>query len=320
MNAAPYNYLYGPVPSRRLGRSLGVDLVPFKTCTYDCVYCQLGRTTNKTLERKAYVPSEAILVEVKRKLAEPGQPPDYISLAGSGEPTLNAEIGKIIRGIKDLTKIPVTVLTNGSLLWKEEVQEELLAADIVIPSLDAGDEYLFQYVNRPHEGISFDTMVEGLATFTKRFPGEVWLEVLLLAGVTGLAAETKKIAAIANPLGVARIQLNTATRPPAEEFAFALSSAQLQELKDLFHGQVDVISETLPKVKDEAAPGQASDADILALLDRRPCTVEGIAAGLALRPNDLLKRLLVLRQRGALKAVRNNNTLFYETIPREEKS
>ena len=311
MSTESYKHLYGPVPSRRLGRSLGVDLVPFKTCTYDCVYCQLGRTTNKTLERKEYVAAEDILAELERKLAERDKP-DYITLAGSGEPTLNAGIGKIIRGIKGMTDIPVAVLTNGSLLWMDEVQEDLMAADLVIPSLDAGDDYLFQYVNRPHEGIPFDRMVEGLAAFTKRFPGEVWLEVLLLAGVTGISSETEKLAAIANGLGVVRIQLNTATRPPAEEFAIALSSEQLLELKGLFHGQVDVISENIQEVTEDAALGQASDADIVALLNRRPCTIEGISAGLSLHPNEVLKRVLLLRQRGVVKAVRKDNSMYYE--------
>jgi len=306
-----YKYLYGPVPSRRLGRSLGVDLVPFKTCTYDCVYCQLGRTTDKTLERKEYVTAEAILSELERKLAEADKP-DYITLAGSGEPTLNCCIGKIIREIKGMTDIPVAVLTNGSLLWMEAVQEALLQADLVIPSLDAGDDLFFQCVNRPHAGIEFDRMAEGLATFTKRFKGEVWLEVLLLAGFTDATAEVKKIAAIANGLGVARIQLNTATRPPAEDFALALSSGQLLELKGLFHGHVDVISENVQTIAGDATSGQAGDADILALLNRRPCTVEGIASGLALHPNEVLKRVLMLRQRGSVKAVRKDNTLYYE--------
>ena len=294
-----------------MGRSLGVDLVPFKTCTYDCVYCQLGRTTNKTLERKDYVVAAAILSELKRKLADRDRP-DYITLAGSGEPTLNSGIGKIIRGIKGMTDIPVAVLTNGSLLWMDEVQEALMAADLVIPSLDVGDDASYQQVNRPHEGIPFDRMVQGLDAFTKRFKGEVWLEVLLLAGVTGISTETEKIAAIANRLGVARVQLNTATRPPAEEFALALSAEQLSELKGLFHGHVDVISENVQAITDDAALGQASDADILALLTRRPCTVEGIASGLALHANDVLKRVLLLRQRSAVKAVRKDNTLFYE--------
>ena len=311
MSAEPYTYLYGPVPSRRLGRSLGVDLVPFKTCTYDCVYCQLGRTTNKTLERKEYVAAESILSEMERKLTEPDRP-DYITLAGSGEPTLNCGIGRIIRGIKAMTDTPVAVLTNGSLLWMDEVQEALMAADLVIPSLDVGDDATYQYVNRPHKGLPFDRMIQGLDAFTKRFKGNVWLEVLLLAGVTGLSAEAEKIAAIANGLGVTRIQLNTAARPPAEEFALALSSGQLLELKELFHGQVDVISERGPATTGDAALAQANDADILALLTRRPCTLEGIASGLALHPNDVLKRVLFLRQRRAVKAVRKDNTLYYE--------
>lgn len=319
VSAESYKHLYGPVPSRRLGRSLGVDLVPFKTCTYDCVYCQLGRTTNKTVERKEYVASDEILSELKRKLAEPDKP-DYITLAGSGEPTLNSGIGKIIRGIKAMTDIPVAVLTNGSLLWRDEIQEALMAADLVIPSLDAGDDYLFHYVNRPHADISFEKMVEGLATFTKRFKGEVWLEVLLLAGVTGLSEETKKLAVIANGLGVARIQLNTAMRPPAEDFALALSPEELLGLKDVFHGQVDVISENIREATEGAALNAASDADILALLNRRPCTVEGIASGLALPPNDVLKRVLFLRQRRDVKAVRKDNTLFYEVYRHGEES
>ena len=185
MSATVYRHVYGPVPSRRLGRSLGIDLVPFKTCTYDCVYCQLGRTTNKTIDRQEYVPIKDVLTELEQKLAA-GDIPDYISLAGSGEPTLNLGIGRLIAEIKSLTDIPVAILTNGSLLWMPDVQDALMAADLVLPSLDAGDEHLFQYVNRPHEEISFERMVDGIATFTRRFPGEVWLEILLLWRVTGL--------------------------------------------------------------------------------------------------------------------------------------
>ncbi len=223
MNQNGLRYIYGPVPSRRLGRSLGIDLVPFKTCTYDCVYCQLGRTTNKTLKRAEYIAVPDILRELEEKLTSADRP-DYISLAGSGEPTLNSGIGELIRQIKKLTDIPVAVLTNGSLLWQDEVQDALMAADLVLPSLDAGDEFLFGYVNRPHRDITFMRMIGGIATFAKRFPGEVWLEILLLAGVTGIASEVKKIAALANHIKPTRIQLNTAWRPCAEEFAQALTS------------------------------------------------------------------------------------------------
>lgn len=317
MSAHAYRFLYGPVPSRRLGRSLGVDLIPFKTCTYDCIYCQLGRTTHKTLERKAYVEAESVLLELKRKLEESDKP-DYITLAGSGEPTLNSAIGRIICGIKSLTRIPVAVLTNGSLLWMEDVQDDLMAADVVIPSLDAGDDASYQLINRPHPGIAFDRMVGGVTNFVKRFKGEVWLEVLLLAGMTGSKVETEKIALIANGLGVARIQLNTVTRPPAEDFALALSSEQLIELKGMFHGHADVIGESIPSITNNVDLGQTSDDDILALLNRRPCTVDGIASGLALHPNDVLKRVLILRQRGAVKAVRKDNILFYEVCRNRE--
>ncbi len=170
MNRNKFHHVYGPVPSRRLGRSLGVDLVPFKTCSYDCVYCQLGKTSKKTIDRKEYVAIEDVLEELERKLRfEPF--PDYISLAGSGEPTLNLGIGRLISRIKRLTTVPIAVLTNGSLLWMPEVQESLMDADVVLPSLDAGDEIAFRYVNRPHKSISFETMAQGLIDFTAVFTG-----------------------------------------------------------------------------------------------------------------------------------------------------
>jgi len=161
MSSNNYKCLYGPVPSRRLGRSLGIDLVPFKTCTYDCIYCQLGKTTNKTTERLNYVPVADVLREVREKLST-GVGCDYISMAGSGEPTLHASLGELISKIKEMTDIPVAVITNGSLLYLPEVRESLLKADLVIPSLDAGDAQLFEYVNRPHENIVFERMIEGL--------------------------------------------------------------------------------------------------------------------------------------------------------------
>ena len=143
-------------------------MVPFKTCSYDCVYCQLGRTTNRTIERKEYVPLGDVLEELDRRLAE-GPAPDYVTLSGSGEPTLYSRLGELIAGIKERTDRPVAVLTNGSLLWDADVQEALLEADLVIPSLDAGDDAIFQWVNRPHPAVSFERMVAGLETFCRRF-------------------------------------------------------------------------------------------------------------------------------------------------------
>ena len=161
-------HVFGPVPSRRLGRSLGVDLVPFKTCTYDCIYCQLGRTTNKTVERRQWVPLELVLEELEKKL---DSRPDYITLSGSGEPTLFTPLDKLIEGIRSLTDIPIAVLTNGSLLGSGEVRRELAGADLVIPSLDAGNEVAFRLVNRPHEALAFERLLAGLIAFRRRFRG-----------------------------------------------------------------------------------------------------------------------------------------------------
>jgi wyosine [tRNA(Phe)-imidazoG37] synthetase (radical SAM superfamily) len=313
MKEPGFRYVYGPVPSRRLGRSLGLDLVPFKTCTYDCVYCQLGRTTKKTLERKEYVPVKEVLAELEKKLAGENAP-DYISLAGSGEPTLNAGIGDLIGKIQGLTDIPLAVLTNGSLLWMSEVQDALMAADLVLPSLDAGDERLFRYVNRPHGDISFEGMVDGIAAFTNRFPGEVWLEVLLLAGVTGIPSEVKKIAAFAKRIGPARIQLNTASRPPAEEFASPLSMDQILALKGIFPGEVDIISESERGRARVSAFSEASAADIMALLRRRPCTSEDIAIGLGIHVMEALKRLEALIAAGKVNSVVTGGRSFYTVI------
>ena len=312
MSAKCYQYLYGPVPSRRLGRSLGIDLVPFKTCTYDCIYCQLGRTTNKTMERRPYAPVKDILNELKIKLAM-GEPPDYISIAGSGEPTLHSSIGEIIGMIKNMTTIPVAVLTNGSLLYLWEVRAALMQVDLVIPSLDAGDEQLFHYVNRPHAAISFDHMVKGLIDFAREFPGEIWLEVLLLGGVTGISSEVEKIASIISIIQPARVQLNTAFRPPAENIAFPLSAEQLLGFKIFFPGEVDIISNEQPVtfISDLSA---TSDDDIVSLLARRPCIIEDIANGLGMHPNEVIKRMekLVTAQKVNCIVTRKRN--YYTLI------
>jgi wyosine [tRNA(Phe)-imidazoG37] synthetase (radical SAM superfamily) len=313
MSATGYRYVYGPVFSRRLGRSLGIDLVPYKTCTYDCVYCQLGRTTHKTVERKEYTPIVDVLNEVERKLAA-GPPPEYITLSGSGEPTLNSRIGDLIGGIKCLTDVPVAVLTNGSLLWVRDVSEALMAADLIIPSLDAGDERMFRYVNRPHGKLAFERMVTGLAEFTERFAGPVWLEVFLLAGVTGIAAEVEKIAVLAERIRPARIQLNTVSRPPAEEFAMAVPRDQLERFKTRFTGTAEVICEREAGEAPASSAQETTDEDIMALLRRRPCTVQGICAGLGLRTGDAVERLRALCERGAVRSVRKNAEEFYYVV------
>lgn len=319
MTERTFRHVYGPVPSRRLGRSLGVDLVPFKVCTYDCIYCQLGQTTNKTIERKQYVPTGEVMDELERKLAA-GDLPDYISLAGSGEPTLHSGIGEIVRGIKGMTEIPVAVITNGSLLWMDEVQDALLAADLVIPSLDAGDEKLFRHVNRPHPGIEFDRMVEGIASFTRRFSGEVWLEVFLLGGVTGISSEVEKIAALVERIAPARVQLNTVARPTTEDFAMAVSRGRLKLLAKVIPGRVEIISGSADIDAAASADSGSAESDVLSLLERRPCTVEGIASGLKLKPAEVVKVLGRLSSGGEVVSERVGSRVFYSIALRRGES
>ena len=311
MPSGPFYYLYGPVPSRRLGRSLGIDLVPHKTCTYDCIYCQLGNTTHKTVERRDYVPVEGVLSELKEKLAA-GVSCDYITLAGSGEPTLHASLGELIRKIKEMTEIPVSVITNGSLLELPEVREALFRADLVVPSLDAGDPAMFEYVNRPHRDIVFERMIEGLVTFGKRYPGRLWMEVLLVSGVTGLASEVKKIASWIEKFPVEKIQLNTVNRPSYEDFACAVDSKQMKTLAGLFAGAVEILENAPPTVGASETTSDTTDADICNLLARRPCTLEGVALGLSLHPHDAAKRLEKLLAGKNIITQRNGRTVFYK--------
>lgn len=233
-------WVFGPVKSRRLGRSLGIDVLPVTTCTYDCVYCQAGPTTTQQAQREPYAPPSDVADEVCRVL-EKETDLDYLTFSGTGEPTLYSQIGALIRLLKARTDMPVAVITNGSLLWRPDVQEDLLEADLVMPSLDAGDQEMFDRINRPSQDISFQTMVDGIAAFRERFPGELRLEVLLLAGITDTEDEVQKIAAHARRIAPDRIQINTAVREPAEESARAVPRERLEELAVLFGPDTDIV-------------------------------------------------------------------------------
>lgn len=309
-------HVYGPVPSRRLGRSLGIDLVPYKTCTYDCIYCQLGRTTNKTVEWKEYTPFGDVLSEIECKLAA-GPAPHYITLSGSGEPTLYSRLGELIRAIKQRTKIPLAVLTNGSLLWDAQVREALQEADLVMPSLDAGDERLFRYVNRPHPSISFEQMAQGIEEFRKGFSKDVWLEVFLLAGVTATEREVAKVARIARRIKPDRIQLNTVVRPPSDEYAYAVPREQMEQFLALFAGRAELIADFRDTRQRTDMP--ATDEDILGLLSRRPCTLRDIADGLGLYPSEVVKRINRLMKDKLVVAQSKDNRPFYKVINGEKR-
>jgi len=306
MSIARCNHVFGPVPSRRLGRSLGVDLVPFKTCTYDCIYCQLGHTTHKTTQRKEYVPLDDVLAQLERKLSSE---PDYITLSGSGEPTLYSRTGELIDRIKVMTDLPVAVLTNGSLLWHVDVRSQLAHADLVVPSLDAGDDAMFQAINRPHEDIFFERMLGGLIQFRREHQGQYWLEVFLLAGHNAIQAEVRKLAECIRRIKPDRVQLNTATRPPAEDYAAPVQRHRLEELASVFSPPAEVVADYRGvHQKREFAAGREA---IMGLLRRRPCSIEDIAEGLAMHRNEVVKHIEELAAQGMLDQSSSGGKRYY---------
>jgi len=302
-------YIFGPVPSRRLGRSLGVDLVPFKTCTYDCVYCQLGRTTEKTMQRKEWVPIDVVISQLKAKLVSR---PDYITFSGSGEPTLFSRLEELIARAKGITDIPVAVLTNGSLLWQPEVRDALKAADLVVPSLDAGDSRIFQYVNRPHSDITFGMMLDGLVKFRDQYKGKYWLEVFLLSGVNTSEAEIERLKKCISVIQPDKVQVNTVTRPPAEGFAESVAQNQLEAIADKLYEKAEVIADYSIAVGQQDF--SARRQDILTLLKRRPCCVEDIAVGLGLHRNEVIKYVEELSQEGKIEGRPQNQRLYYKAV------
>ena len=308
-NSNKREYIYGPVPSRRLGRSLGVDLVPFKTCTYDCIYCQLGRTTNKTIQRKQWVSIDIIIDQLKAKL---NSKPDYITLSGSGEPTLFSQLEELISRIKDITDIPVAVLTNGSLLWLPEVRRALKSADLVIPSLDAGSNQMFQYVNRPHSDITFSRMLEGLLKFRDEYTGQYWLEVFLLAGVTTPETEINKLKTCISSIHPDKVQVNTVTRPPTEDFAERVPEKQLNVLTAQLYENAEVIADYKSVHKQQDFSSRRED--VLTLLKRRPCSIEDIAAGLGLHRNEAVKYVEELSSIGRIEAKPQNQQIYYQAV------
>ncbi len=310
-----YKYLFGPVPSRRFGRSLGVDLTPYKTCSLDCVFCQLGRTTAKTVTRQEYVPTDNVLAELAEWLETDGQA-DYITLSGSGEPTLHSGFGKVLEFIRSKTAIPAVLLTNGTMLQLPEVRKAAAGANVVKVSLSAWNQASYQWVNRPHNQLQFDQLVQGQIDFRAQFKGQLWMEVFLIAGMNSMPADVGKIADHAKEIGPDRIQLNTAVRPPAEDYATALSEESMQALPLLFDPPAEIIAEFRATHANHI---QANQATIFSMLQRRPCTAQQIADIFGMHLNEVSKYLGILMRTNQIRAERKKNTVYYAATGREAK-
>lgn len=310
MNSRHCNYLFGPVPSRRLGRSLGVDLTPFKTCSFDCIFCQLGRTTNKTIERKEYVPVKDVIAELDEWL-KTGDTADYITLSGSGEPTLNSEFGRVIEFVRNAASIPVAVLTNGSLLSDPEVRAQAAQADMIKVSLSAWDQFSFEHINRPSADIEFERLIEGQCLLRSQFKGELWMEVFLVWGTNSTTKDVSRIAELVKALGPDKVQLNTAVRPPCEVFADAVPEYKMDALAKLFDPPAEVIAEYS---SNASAKVRANEEDILKMLERRPCTLDQICRVFGLHRNEASKYVGKLVRTGSAVERRHGGDIHYYHI------
>ena len=301
-------HLFGPVPSRRLGLSLGVDIVPFKLCTLDCVYCQLGRTTEKTVERKEYVPVEPVLTELKERLAE-GLRADFVTISGSGEPTLNSRIGEFIDGIKETTDIPVAILTNGTLLTDEAVRADCVKADLVIPSLDAGDEPTFQKVNRPHRDITIEKLIAGLCAFRNEFKGQLWLEVFLIEGFNTDSTRIAQIKAAVERICPDKVQLNTAVRPTADVGLEKLDAEKLSCIAKQLGQSCEIVADFSPRLHGLSVKSEAEN--VLSMLKRRPCSLKDICSGLGIHRNQALKYIGHFQKQGVVDYEDKDGIIFF---------
>jgi len=300
--------VYGPVASRRLGFSLGVDIIPFKTCTLDCVYCQLGSTGRTTVRRGRWFPPKEILAQVREALGS-GQRIDAVTFSGSGEPTLCRDLGLLIRSIKKMTKVPVVVLTNGTLLTRPDVRRELAAADVVVPSLDAVSAPLFRRVNRPHRSLDNRRIIDGLARFREEFAGEIRLEVMLVKGLNDTPAALRALEAAVARIRPDRIELNTVVRPPADLGAAPLSAAALARIRTRLGPRAEVVASFAGKRQAPASGGL--EKAILATVRRRPQTAADIASALGRHHDEVLKALTALLGRGRItKRVHGGRTYY----------
>jgi wyosine [tRNA(Phe)-imidazoG37] synthetase (radical SAM superfamily) len=300
-------HLFGPVPSRRLGRSLGVDLIPPKTCPYDCIYCEVGPTTCRSQERFAFQ-TEEIIQELAGYLEAPGVQPDIITLAGSGEPTLNLGLGRIIREIKSMSSIPVAVLTNGALLYLPEVRRELAAADIVLPSLDAARAETYNAINRPLPELSFESLIEGLTAFRREYRGRLWLEVMLLKGLNDTEAELTLLRRALKKIAPDKIQLNTAVRPVVDDAARPLDQTEMEAAAATLGGPVEVIAAFS---RADIAGSPRGDDDFVEMLSRRPMTAPDLAQALGLPLTQVVARLKSLQDSGRISHDRYHDEEFY---------
>jgi wyosine [tRNA(Phe)-imidazoG37] synthetase (radical SAM superfamily) len=309
-----YLYLFGPVQSRRLGVSLGIDMVRSKICSLNCVYCECGKTSELTLERKEYVPSDAIIAELEEYL---GTTPvlDYITFGGSGEPTLNSGIGKVVRFLKkSFPRYACSLLTNGTLFYLPEVRSEVMAFDLVLPNLDAVSKRAFNKINRPDPELDNNRIIEGLSDFRKEYKGTIWLEIFIVPGINDTPAELQLLKEAARRINPDRVQLNTLDRPGTCDWVKPATIDHLQSISSVFAPlPVEIITrqaQNFPLWKGT----NISTESIRSLLARRPSTLEEIASLTGLTVNEARAILSAMVSSGSIALHAAGKRTFYRTF------
>jgi wyosine [tRNA(Phe)-imidazoG37] synthetase (radical SAM superfamily) len=293
------SFVYGPVPSRRLGLSLGLNIIPRKTCSLDCVYCQCGRTTKKTIERCSFFPIKDILAAVRSAVRDSQL--DFLTFSGEGEPTLNRDLGRLIRALKHEHKTPVAVITNSTLMTDPQVRRDLTAADLVVPSLDAADQRTFARVDRCHRDLRVEDIIDGLIRFRRAYRGQMWLEVMLVKGINDDPDHVVRLREAAWRIKPDRVHLNTVARPPAEKWARPMTHDDLEQIQMLF-GPGTEIAESPLKRRPRRLRGSLDNV-IATLVRGRPVTAADITRSLGIPPSKLRPVLARLTRSRRIKRV-----------------
>ncbi len=303
-------HIFGPVPSRRLGISLGVDIIPFKTCSLDCLYCECGPTSHLEIDRKRFFAPELLLEELRSVL--PGIPHlDHISFSGSGEPTLNSDLGWLIAEIKKMSPVPLAVLTNGTLLHRKDVRDDLALADVVLPSLDAATAAAFARINQPHGGLRLEQVIEGLVALRREYPGTIWLEVFIVKGINDNPQELAALHEAIRHIRPDRVQLNTLDRPPAYAGIESADHAALEAIRAAWSDlPVEIIKRTHSR-REISAFSLNLENSLLNTLRRRPLTLADLIALTGKNENELRQYLEVLEKERKVKTVIVENKIFF---------
>jgi wyosine [tRNA(Phe)-imidazoG37] synthetase (radical SAM superfamily) len=306
-------HVFGPVPSRRLGISLGIDVIPFKTCSLDCLYCECGPTNHLTIERQSFFPPELLLNELQSVL--PDIPHlDYITFSGSGEPTLNTDLGWLIKEIKKLSTVPVAVLTNGTLLYLDDVRNDVRLADVILPSLDAATAAAFASINQPHAGLELERIIEGLVTLRNEFPGNIWLEIFIVKGINDQEKEIAALRKAMRRIKPDKIQLNTLDRPPAYAGIESADFAALEKIRDQWPDlPVEIIKRTNRR-EEILAFSRNLENSLLNTIRRRPLTLDDLVALTGKEENELRQYLDVLEKEKKIKPVIQGKKIFYTAV------